>query len=161
MLLFGQLQAYADTSVLRCFKNSEKRYKMSNASRISYLHIALIVTGLALFGIYPMTIVWPSGWAWGQGYSHYLMMFIGVYATLGVFLLVASQNPLAHKSLIWFTVCSSAVHAGIMAVQALSDVSERGHLVGNVPVLFLVAVVLGILMPRDATLIQQARLRTH
>jgi hypothetical protein len=130
---------------------------MSNASRISYLRIALIVTGLAfIFGIYPLSIVWPSGWTWGQGHSHYLMMIIGVYATLGVFLLIASQNPLAHKSLIWFTVCSSAVHAGIMAVQSLSDVSERGHLVGDVPVLFLVAVALGILMPRDATSIQQA-----
>jgi len=128
---------------------------MSNASRISYLRIALVVTGLALFGIYPLTIVWPSGWAWGQGYSHYLMMLIGVYAILGVFLLIASQNPLAHKSLI--TVCSSAVHAGIMAVQSLSDVSERGHLVGDVPFLFLVAVVLGILMPRDATSIQRLR----
>ena len=84
------------------------------------------------------------------------MMIIGVYATLGVFLLIASQNPLAHKSLIWFTVCSSAVHAGIMAVQSLLDVSERGHLVGDVPALFLVAVVLGILMPRDPPSIQRA-----
>jgi hypothetical protein len=63
----------------------------------------------------------------------------------GVFLLVASQYQLAHKSLIWFTVCSSAVHAGIMAVQSLSDVSERGHLVGDVRFLFLVGVVPGIL----------------
>lgn len=142
---------------LKSFEDIEKRYKMSNASRIFYLRIALIVTGLAfIFGIYTLGIVWPSGWAWGQGHSHYLMMIIGVYATLGVFLLIASQNPLAHKSLIWFTVCSSAVHAGIMAVQSLSDGSERGHLVGDVPVLFLVAVVLGILMPRDATSIQQA-----
>src|SRR5262249_24826995 len=130
--------------------------KMSNASRILYLRIALIVTGLAfIFGIYSRGIVWPSGWAWGQGHSQ--TMLIGVYATLGVFLLIASQNPLAHKSLIWFTVCSSAVHAGIMSVQSLLDGSERGHLVGDVPALFLVAVVLGILMPRNATSIQQAK----
>jgi hypothetical protein len=52
-----------------------------------------------------------------------------VYATLGVFLLIAARNPYAHKSLIWFTVWSSVVHAAIMGVQALSDPAERGHLV--------------------------------
>jgi hypothetical protein len=44
-------------------------------------------------GIYPLGIVWPSGWAWGHGHSHYLMMIVGVYATLGVFLILASRNP--------------------------------------------------------------------
>jgi hypothetical protein len=79
--------------------------KMSDANRLFCLRIALIVIGLTfIFGIYTLGIVWPSGWAWGQGHSHYLMMIIGVYATLGVFLLIASRNPDAHKSLIWFTV---------------------------------------------------------
>jgi hypothetical protein len=64
------------------------------------------------------------------------MMIIGVYATLGVFLLIASRNPYAHKSLIWFTVWSSVVHAAIMGVQALSDPTERGHLVGWCPEFF-------------------------
>jgi hypothetical protein len=50
-----------------------------------------------IFGIYPLSIVWPSGWAWGQGHSHYPMMIIGIYATLGVFHLMASRDPAAHK----------------------------------------------------------------
>jgi hypothetical protein len=58
-----------------------------------------------------------SGWTWGIGHSHYLMMILGLSATLGVFLLIASRNPAAHRSLIWFTVWSSVVHAVIMAVQ--------------------------------------------
>jgi hypothetical protein len=29
-------------------------------------------------------------------------MILGIYATLGVFLLIASRDPLAHLSLIWF-----------------------------------------------------------
>ena len=124
---------------------------MSDATRLRYLRIALIVFGLTfIFGIYPLGIVWPSGWSWGQGHSHYLMMIIGVYATLGVFLLIASRNPQEHKSIIWFTVWSSVVHAGIMAVQSFSDAAERGHLVGDVPALFLIAVLLGLLMPRAA-----------
>ena len=120
---------------------------MSAASRVLYLRIALIVIGLIfIFGIYPLSIVWPSGWSWGQGHSHYLMMIIGIYATLGVFLLMASRDPDANKSIIWFTVWSSVVHGAIMAWQAFSDAAERGHLLGDVPALFLIAIVLGVLM---------------
>ena len=127
---------------------------MSDTNRLLLLRIALVVIGLTfIFGIYTLGILWPSGWVWGQVHSqHYLMMIIGVYATLGVFLLIASRNPYAHKSLIWFTVWSSAVHAAIMGVQALSDTAERGHLVGDVPALILVAIILAVLMPRTATL---------
>jgi hypothetical protein len=119
--------------------------------REGYLRIALVVFGLIFtFGVFPLTRLWPSGWAWTPEQGEYLTMIIGVYATLGVFLLLASRDPLAHRSLIWFTVWSSAVHGVIMAVQAFQDPMERGHLVGDIPALLLVAVVLGLLMPRGA-----------
>ena len=128
---------------------------MSDTNRLLFLRIALVVIGLTfIFGIYTLGILWPSGWVWAQGHphsQHYLMMIIGVYATLGVFLLLASKNPDAHKSLIWFTVWSSLVHGAIMGVQALTDTAERGHLVGDVPALILVAIILAVLMPRTAT----------
>src|SRR5437660_4988722 len=109
------------------------------------LRIALIVVGLIfIFGIYPLGIVWPSGWTWGHGHSHYLFMIVGVYATLGVFLLLASRDPLANTSLIWFTIWSSVVHGGIMAVQSIMDPMEHGHLIGDVPALFLIAIVLAV-----------------
>ena len=75
-------------------------------------------------------------------------MIIGIYATLGVFLIIASRNPLAHLSLIWFTVWSSIVHGGIMTVQALVNHQNHGHLLGDVPALFLIAIVLAALTPR-------------
>jgi len=116
---------------------------------LAALRVALVVIGLVfIFGIYPQTILWPSGWRWGHGSSHYLMMIIGIYATLGVFLLIAARNPLAHRSLIWFTVVSSVVHAAIMAVEAVTDPAEHGHLAGDVPALLVVAIVLAVLMPR-------------
>jgi hypothetical protein len=118
--------------------------------RLSTLRIALVVVGLIfLVGVYPLSRIWPSGWAWGAGHSHYLMMILGLYATLGVFLIVASRDPLAHRSLIWFTVWSSVVHALIMAVQAFRDPMERGHLIGDVPALLVVAIVLATLTPRE------------
>jgi hypothetical protein len=124
---------------------------MANGSRLGALRVVLVLVGLIFtFGIYPLGILWPSGWAWGQGHSHYLMMIIGVYATLGIFLLIASMNPLEHRSLIWFTAWSSLVHAGIMAVQAYRDPMERGHLIGDVPALLVVAIALAALTPRRA-----------
>jgi len=122
---------------------------MTKTDRTRYLRIALVLVGVIFIaGIYPLTIIWPSGWAWHPGQSDYLQMILGIYATLGVFLLVASRNPLAHLSLIWFTVWSSIVHGGIMAIQSLSNSEHMGHLLGDVLALFVVAAVLGLLTPR-------------
>jgi len=126
---------------------------VAEPDRTRYLRIALRLVGLTFIaGIYAFVIVWPSGWSWHTGHSHqlphYLQMILGVYATLGVFLLIASRNPLAHLSLIWFTVWSSVVHAGIMAAQALANSDQRGHLWGDVPALLVVAAVLAVLTPR-------------
>jgi hypothetical protein len=126
---------------------------MSDTTRTRYLGIALLLVGLIfIFGIYPLTIVWPSGWSWNTGQSEYLQMILGIYATLGVFLVIASRNPLAHRSLIWFTVWSSVVHGGIMAAQALANAQYMGHLWGDVLALFVVAIVLAVLTPRGSTL---------
>ena len=123
---------------------------MNEQNRIKYLKIALWVFGFIFaFGFYPLTKVWPSGWTWhADGRSYYLEMMIGVYATLGLFLIYAARNPLQHSSLIWFTVWSSVVHGGIMTVQSL-DGSHISHLYADVPALFIAAVVLGLLMPRN------------
>ena len=106
---------------------------MTESDRMKYLRVALLVVGLTfIFGIWSLTIVWPSGWAWhAGGRSEYLEMILGVYATLGVFLIIASRDPMAHKSLIWFTVWSSFVHGAIMAFQSIADVRHIGHLWGR------------------------------
>lgn len=123
---------------------------MSETNRLKYLKIALFAVGLIFtFAIYPLTILWPSGWSWNPGQSEYLQMILGIYFTLGVFLMIASQNPLAHRSLIWFTVWSSLVHGGIMAIQAIVYPNQIGHLYGDVPALFIVALVIAFLMPRE------------
>jgi hypothetical protein len=125
---------------------------MSTTNRIKYLSISLLLVGLIFsVGLYPLTVLWPSGWSWHTGQSHYLPMILGIYATLGAFLVVASRNPLAHLSLIWFTVWSSVVHAGIMAVQSLMNPEHMGHLWGDVLALFAVGAVLALLTPRGAS----------
>ncbi len=122
---------------------------MNTLNRVKYLRVALITFGLLfLVGVYPLTLLWPTGWAWHHtGQSLYLQMILGLYATLGVFLLLASRDPLANRSLIWFTVWSSVVHGGIMAAQSGVYPEHRGHLWGDVPALLIAAVILAGLMP--------------
>ncbi|HEX4695093.1 DUF6632 domain-containing protein [Sphingomonas sp.] len=118
-------------------------------SRHQMLQAALVIFGVVFCLIYPLAIVWPSGWAWHDGppaSSHYFMMIVGVYATLGLFLIRASRDPAANRSLIEFTIWSSVVHAVIMAVQSYSDPMRMGHMTGDVPALVLVALVLGVLL---------------
>ena len=117
--------------------------------RHRYLRITLVVVGIAFLLIYPLMKIWSSGWSWQPSQYEYEQMIVGIYATLGVFLLWASRKPEAHLSLIWFTVWSSIVHGLIMAVQAVIDPAERGHLLGDVPALILVAIILGFLTPRE------------
>lgn len=123
------------------------------AVRLRLLRVALVAFGLIfLVGLYPlMNAWWPAGWRWSPNQTEYEQMIVGVYATLGICLIYASRNPLRHRSLIWFTVCSSLVHAGIMAMQVMNMPAEHGHLLGDVPALVLVAVVLGVLTPRGVS----------
>jgi len=125
---------------------------MTEANRIKYLRIALVAIGMIfIFGIWLLGIVWPSGWSWhAEGRSYYYEMILTIYATLGVFLILAARNPLENRSLIWFTVWSSIAHGGIMAVQSFDGAHNMGHLLGDVLALFAVAALLALLTPRKS-----------
>jgi hypothetical protein len=121
---------------------------MNAATKDKLLRFALRLFGFIFLLIYPLGMIWPSGWVWhGGAGGYYLQMIAGVYGVLGIFLIIAAGNPGANRSLIAFTVWSSVVHAVIMAVQASGDAHEGGHLVGDVPALVLVAAVLWYLSP--------------
>ncbi|CAM3013613.1 Uncharacterised protein [Legionella steigerwaltii] len=127
---------------------------MDTINNYKLLRVVLIIVGLIfIFAIYPLTVLWPSGWAWHLvGQNLYLQMILGIYVTLGVFLLLAAKNPIQHLSLIWFTVWSSIVHGGIMCIQALYYPQHFAHLYGDVPALFIIAIVLAVLTPRRSTI---------
>ncbi|MDH3292171.1 MAG: hypothetical protein OEO20_11045 [Gemmatimonadota bacterium] len=122
---------------------------MSDSSNQA-LRAILMVFGLVfIFGVWTLMKVWPAGWQWQPNQAEYEQMIVGVYATLGVFLVMASRNPGQHRSLILFAAWSSLVHSGIMAVQAIRDTAERGHLLGDIPVLAIVGIVLLALAPKS------------
>ena len=101
------------------------------------LKVVLVVVGLLFVAtIYPLITMSDET----------LQMMLSLYATLGVFLLLASRNPSANRSLIAFTAWSSFAHAALMAVQAFRNLIARGELVG-VAVLIIIGVTLIALAP--------------
>jgi len=103
------------------------------------LKVVLVLVGLLFVAtVYPVTMM---------NLPETLQMMLSVYATLGVFLLLASRNPSANRSLIAFTAWSSFAHAAVMVVQSLHDVSERTHLLGGSLGLGIIGVALIVLAP--------------
>ncbi len=129
------------------------------ATPYKFLQVALVLFGAVMLLIYPLAVIWPSGWTWHPGapyQSEYFVMIVGLYATLGVFLIKAARSPENHLSLIWFTVWSSVVRAVIMAVQSFEAGGYHiGHLWGDVLALLLLAVVLSVLV-RSSHLTQRS-----
>jgi hypothetical protein len=122
---------------------------MTESDRLRYLKFALRAFAVVfIFGFYPLTVFWPSGWAWHVGQSEYLQMIIAIYATFGVFVLLAARDPVRHVILISFTIWSSIVHGVTMAMLSIANAQHVGHLYGDVPALFVVAAVLAWLSPQ-------------
>ena len=76
-----------------------------------------------------------------------LRMMLSVYATLGIFLLLAARNPSEHRSLIAFTAWSSFAHAAVMTAQSRHDVGERMHLLAGSLALAIIGFALIALRP--------------
>lgn len=123
---------------------------MSETTREKLLKLMMILTGITSILMIPIGEVWPSGFVWhgGEG-EYYFQMIGGIYATLGAFLIYAARNPSApqHQTFIWFAILVNIVHSVIMGIQAAGDPSEYGHLVGDVPILFISSVVIWYLLP--------------
>ncbi len=113
-------------------------------NREGALKVVLVVVGLLFVAtIYPLLMfLWqphPSEAA--------LTMMLSVYATLGVFVLLAARNPSANRSLIAFTAWSSFAHAAVMVVQSFQMPSERLHLLIGVAFLAVIGLALILLAP--------------
>jgi hypothetical protein len=75
-------------------------------------------------------------------------MQMAIYATLGIFLLIAVRNPSGHRSLIAFAAWSSFAHAAIMGTLGFEIPELRtGFLIASA-ILVVIGVVLIALAPR-------------
>ena len=103
------------------------------------LKVVLVLVGLLFCaGVYPLTVFMRQEPA--------LAMMLSLYVTLGIFLLLATRNPSANRSLIAFTAWSSFAHAGLMSVQAFLNMIARRELIGSA-VFILIGVALIALAP--------------
>lgn len=125
---------------------------MFESKREKAMRVALIIIGLIfIFGLYPLMVFFPEAWTWKPRQPEYEQMILGIYITLGIFLIIASRKPSKHLLLIWFTAVSSLVHGVIMLIQALMDRSETANLYGDVPAIIIIGIVLIVLMPRGGS----------
>jgi uncharacterized protein DUF6632 len=108
------------------------------------LKIVLVVVGVLFFcaALYPLVLMVKQDPA--------LAMMMSLYATLGVFLLLASRNPSAHCSLIAFAAWSSFAHAGIMSLQAFLNMISRRELIGSA-FFIVIGLALIVLAPTKQT----------
>jgi hypothetical protein len=103
------------------------------------LKVVLVVVGLLFSAlVYPLTMFVQQEPA--------LAMMLSLYVTLGIFLLLATRNPSANRSLIAFTAWSSFAHAAVMSFQAFRNLIAHGELIGSA-VLVLIGVTLLTLAP--------------
>ena len=113
-------------------------------SNLSILSNTLRIFGLAFIFIIPiMKLDVFGGWAWSPAQWEYELMIQGIYMTLGIMMIISAKNPVKNSMFIWFVVWSSVVHAVIMAYQAAIAADEMGHFVGDIPVLIILALLLG------------------
>src|SRR5262245_30533277 len=111
------------------------------------LKVVLVLVGLFfLAGLYFLTIsLWHAKWHTEQSETE--PMFMSIYITLGIFVLLAVRNPSANRNLIAFTAWSSLAHAAVMAVMAFQIPSERGGLLSAVTLFGIIGVALIALAP--------------
>ena len=123
---------------------------MNVETKIKLLRIVLVLGGLTSLCLIPISKIWPSGFVWhgGEG-EYYFQMIAGIYAVLGAFMIYAARNPSdpAHRSFLLFLVIVNIVHSIIMFFQAINDEMERGHLIGDVPILFFASILIWYLLP--------------
>lgn len=113
-------------------------------SNLSILSNTLRIFGLAFIFIIPiMKLDLFGGWAWSPAQWEYELMIQGIYMTLGIMMIISAKNPVRNSMFIWFVVWSSVVHAVIMAYQAAIAADEMGHFIGDIPVLIILALLLG------------------
>lgn len=106
----------------------------------------LAATGIFfVFGLYPMSRLWPAGFGWSPPHPAFERMMVTIYASLGVFLMLAARAPGRYRPIIDFTIVSSIAHGGMMAIDAARDEHNRLHLFTDVPALLALAVLLMIL----------------
>ena len=83
-------------------------------------------------------------------------MMLSLYATLGVFLLLAARDPSAHRRVIAFAAWSSFAHAAVMAVMSIQVPTARTEWLITAVALGIIGALLIVLAPGKHTAARDA-----
>src|SRR5919201_2504071 len=87
------------------------------------LKVVLILVGLLFSaGVYPLVGSVRDSWHANKESAD--PMFLSLYVTMGIFLLLAARNPMAHRSVIAYAGWANIAHAAVMAVMGIYILSE-------------------------------------
>lgn len=124
---------------------------MMPRTREGWLRLVLAAAGaFFIVGLYPMSRLWPAGFGWQPPHPAFERMITAIYASLGLFMLLAARRPRRYLPIIDFAIVSSAVHGLAMLPDAWHDPENRLHLATDIPALLLLALVLLLLRPAVA-----------
>ena len=124
---------------------------MTPGGKRKLLTVVLLATAAFLMFLLPfMFNLWPAGFRWAHPAPQpaYERMIVAIYIALGICLVPTAFAPERHVMLINFTIISSLLHGAVMTYDACAQQHEMMHLVGDVPILFLLAAVLIWLHPQ-------------
>lgn len=126
---------------------------MDAETRLKWLRIAMVVTGLSTAALIPFAFdLWPAGFRWSHPAPHpaYERMIVAIYVSLGICLARGARNPIKNVIILDFTILSSVLHGAVMTYDSFAQEHEMMHLLGDVPLLFGVAALFIWLYPRNA-----------
>ena len=134
-----------------------RREKAAMMNRDRALKVVLVLVGLLFSaGILPMVIMVRSVLQpHGENALPIVIrtadeaMILSLYATLGIFLLLAARAPSAHRSVIAFTAWSSFAHAAVMAVMSIQVPSARAEWLITAVALGIIGALLLVLTPAE------------
>ena len=124
-----------------------------------------ILGWLLVVGLIPMVFIYPPGFMWGaqpegfpiigpahapspyDGLHPYLYMLGALYVAYGILLIRGARDPRRNVALFDFGILSSVLHGLVMVPQAFLYPNEHAHMWADVPVLFVMAVVLWVWYP--------------
>lgn len=104
-----------------------------------YLKIWMIAFGITFAIVLPISAeyVFPEGFVWTPLHPGYQLAMLSFFFSWGLFNFWVARDPLKHLGFIWFTFWACLAHGVVMFFQSIVDPTERMHLLGDIPGLFV------------------------
>lgn len=113
---------------------------------------SIVMIALAIFFLAPLFAdhLWKAGLVWQDNRTNESIpsMLKAMYLALSICLVWGAREPLKNAIIIDYVIVSSWLHGLVMLYYAIVLHWERAHLLGDVPMLLIIAVVLMFYHPR-------------